>query len=235
MTNYIKNKSIDYSKANNIPDLRDIGEATWNFISIIYESDWDSLITNKKNISFKQHVTSKFMPKLQKTRIPSNKKKLTNKPASFVKLPPLIPAKTCKKVMEISKFFKKEIKPMEKKEARKSYAQVLSPKTSKILKIKEIFPKLPANKIDNIYRIVNGGNKPKPKLNMTMKGLSRKQVIISMSNDNKTKFMESSSSHITNLNRALKIIKLDIIADFVHIDQAGITIVTNKVVSSLDL
>jgi len=56
-----------------------------------------------------------------------------------------------------------------------------------------------------------------------------------MSNDNKAKFMESSSSHITNLNRALKIIKLDIMADFVHIDQAGITIVTNKVVSSLDL
>ena len=70
---------------------------------------------------------------------------------------------------------------------------------------------------------------------MTTKELSRKQVIISMSNDNKTKFMEFSSSHITNLNRTLKNIKLDILADFVCIDQAGITIITNKVTSFLGL
>ena len=47
--------------------------------------------------------------------------------------------------------------------------------------------------------------------------------------------MEFSSTHITNLNRALKNIKSEVIADFVHMDQAGITIVTNKVTSSLDL
>ena len=70
---------------------------------------------------------------------------------------------------------------------------------------------------------------------MTMKGPSKKHVIIPMSNDNKAKFMESSSSHITNLNRTLKNIKLDILADFVCIDQAGITIITNKVTSFLGL
>lgn len=84
----------------------------------------------------------KFTPKLQETRIPSNKEKSTDKPARFVKLSPLIPVKTYKKVMEISKFFKKGIKPMEKKEARKLYAQASSLKTSKILKIKEMFLKL---------------------------------------------------------------------------------------------
>jgi len=50
---------------------------------------------------------------------------------------------------------------------------------------------------------------------MTMKGLSRKQVIIPMSNDNKTKFMESVSFYITNLNRALKNIKSEVMANFV--------------------
>ena len=45
-----------------------------------------------------------------------------------------------------------------------------------------------------------------------------KQVIIPMSNENKAKFMESSSAHITNLNRVLKNIKLEVIADFVCID-----------------
>ena len=139
------------------------------------------------------------------------------------------------KVIKIFKFFKKGIKPMEKKKARKLYTQALSFKTNKILKIKEMFLKLPANKIDNIYRIINEYNKPKPKLNMTTKRLSRKQVIILISNDNKVKFIELSSSHIANLNRALKNIKLNIIADFVHMNQANITIVTDKVMSSLYL
>ena len=110
MTKYIKNKSINYSKTNDIPDLSSVGEVAWNFISIIYESGWDSLIANKENRTFRQCVTQKFTPKLQETRTPTNKDKLTDKPASFMKLPPLIPAKTSKKVIEIFKFFKKSTK-----------------------------------------------------------------------------------------------------------------------------
>jgi len=56
-----------------------------------------------------------------------------------------------------------------------------------------------------------------------------------MNNDNKAKFMKLSSSYITNLNRALKNIKSEVMVDFICMDQAGITIVTNKVTSSLDL
>ena len=70
---------------------------------------------------------------------------------------------------------------------------------------------------------------------MTMKSPFRKQVIISMSNNNKSKFMKLSSTHITNLNRALKNIKSEVVADFVHTNQAEIIIITNKVVSPLDL
>ena len=47
--------------------------------------------------------------------------------------------------------------------------------------------------------------------------------------------MESSSFHITNLNRALKNIKLNVLAGFAHSGQTGITIVINKVTISLDL
>ena len=47
--------------------------------------------------------------------------------------------------------------------------------------------------------------------------------------------MESLSKHIVNLKRALKNIKLDVMANFVCMDQAGITIITNKVTVSLDL
>ena len=56
-----------------------------------------------------------------------------------------------------------------------------------------------------------------------------------MSNNNKTKFIEKSSIHITNINRALKNIKLEVMADFIHSDQVSITIVTNKITSSLNL
>jgi len=56
-----------------------------------------------------------------------------------------------------------------------------------------------------------------------------------MSDDNKSKFMSSSDSYITNLNRVLKNIKSDIMADFVRLDQHGIIITTNKVASALDL
>ena len=161
---------------------------------------------------------SKFTSKIQETRSIIKGDKLTDKPASFAKLPLLISTKTSKKIKEISMFFKKSTKPTEKKNTGKSYAQALLPNISKILKIKENFPKLQANKIDNIHKIINDIGKPKPKLNMMIKSLSRKQVIIPMSNVNKAKFMESSSTHITNLNRVLKNIKSEVMADFIHID-----------------
>ena len=70
---------------------------------------------------------------------------------------------------------------------------------------------------------------------MITKELSRKQVIISMSNDNKVKFIENSSAHIINTKKVLKNIKSEVIADFVWSNQVGIIIATNKVAASLDL
>jgi len=49
------------------------------------------------------------------------------------------------------------------------------------------------------------------------------------------KFIEDSSNHVTYLNRALKNIKSEIIVDFIWPDQSGITIITNKVILSLEL
>ena len=47
--------------------------------------------------------------------------------------------------------------------------------------------------------------------------------------------MKDSSAHISNINRPLKNIKSDIIADFICLDSKGIIITTNKVLSTLDL
>jgi len=71
------------------------------------------------------------------------------------------------------------------------------------LKNQRKFSKITSKKIKNIYKIINGNDKFKPKLNMTMKGLSRKQVIVPMNNENKVKFIKEFNAHITNLNSTL--------------------------------
>jgi len=123
-------------------------------------------------------------------------------------------SRSSKEILEKSKFFKNKgikLKENTNPKNRQSYAQASAPKVNEILKL-ENFPNLSAKKIKNIY---NNSGKIKSRINVTTKELFRRQIIILMSNDNKLKFLTSSNSHITNLNRALKNIKLDIMADFV--------------------
>ena len=47
--------------------------------------------------------------------------------------------------------------------------------------------------------------------------------------------MEDSCNHVTNINKTLKSIKLEVTVNFICSDQSGVMIVTNKVVSPLDL
>jgi len=70
---------------------------------------------------------------------------------------------------------------------------------------------------------------------MTTKGPSYKQVIIPMNKKNTINFVKDSSTHITIINRNLKNIKSDVMANFIHIKNKGVVIATNKVVSTLDL
>ena len=132
-------------------NINGIDKATWNFISAIYNLGWDTLIADKNNHSFRQKVAAQFISKLNKIKPNKNKKK-PDKSASFIKLPPPIPAKTPKKVNEISKYFKKNNQPIEKKNTRKLYVQAsLSTSNIKeVLKIKETFLSLKVNRIENI-------------------------------------------------------------------------------------
>jgi len=70
---------------------------------------------------------------------------------------------------------------------------------------------------------------------MTTKDPSCKQVIVLMNSDNMVKFMSSSSNHIININRLLKNIKSECKADYIRVENSGIIIVTDKVMSVLDL
>jgi len=98
-----------------------------------------------------------------------------------------------------------------------SYAQATKPSanTSEVLKIKEAFLAFNAKKIDQVNNIIKGNPKPKLRIQMTTKGLSRKQVIIPMSGDNNSTFMKNSSLHVTNINRNLKNAKSEVLVDYI--------------------
>ena len=86
---------------------------------------------------------------------------------------------------------------------------------SEVLKIKEMFPSLSTQKVNQVNSIVNGQAKPKPCIKMTTKGPSRKQVIIFMSRENINSFMKSSSLHVANLNRLLHNAKSEVLTDYI--------------------
>jgi len=124
ITKYILNKSVKREKVNDFEDFKDVGKVTWDFISAIYSSGWNTLWVNN-NILFKTKVASKFTPKINS--IPKNKdSKKTKKLASVSSLPPFIPMKLPKEIKDIVKYFKKSNNPKGKEMAKMSYIQVSS-------------------------------------------------------------------------------------------------------------
>ena len=107
--------------------------------------------------------------------------------------------------------------------------------TSEVLKIKEAFPAINMKKIDQINNIVKNNLKPKPHIQMTIKGLSRKQVIIPMSGKNNNNFMKNSTTHITNINKYLRNAKSEVLVDYIYSDSLSISIIPNKVSLQSDL
>ena len=241
MGKYIWDKSIN-SNSNNIKNLKSVGKAVWEFLSSIYNSHWDGLYIDKTNTTFRNKVKPKFIPQIPKS-MNNNKGKEIVKPTFISLIPPLIFAKLQKEVNELSKYFKKNTNSQQKK----SYANATSlpkqpslatPKniTREMLKIKKMFSNLPNKKIKKMQKIINGSkDKVKLKINITTKGPSRKQVIIPMNNNITKKFIKNSSLHVANINCALKTIKSNIIADFIHVNNKGIVITTNNISSESDL
>ena len=126
---------------------------------------------------------------------------------------------------------------LSKTNSGKSYTQVSKPSvnTSEVLKIKEAFPSLNAQKIDQVNNIVNGQNKAKPHIKMTTKGPSRKHVIIPMSSDNVSSFMKNSSTHVANINRSFQNAKTDVLVDYIRSDNIGISVIVNKIAQQSDM
>jgi len=103
------------------------------------------------------------------------------------------------------------------------------------LNFKKIFPNYLIKKIKEIYKTVYNSNIPKPHLNMTTKGPSCKQIIVSMSSDNIKTFMTLSNDYIININWALKNVKSNVIIDFICLDYRGPIFILNEVAAPSDI
>jgi len=227
MVKYIINKQVNSA------------HIIWKFISLVYEAKWDSLYTDNKSNTFRSKISAKFTPRSASVRNNIKEKTHIPVPVSIEKAPPLppLPAKTKSKVNRISKYFKPTSNKPNMEKPTKSYAQASrqSPSTSDVLKIKESFPALNANQIDRVNNIVKGNPKPKPCIQMTTKGPSRKQIIVPMSSDNSAVFLKNSSVHVSNLNRLLGNTKTEVMVDFIRSDPIRLIIATNKVAVQSDL
>ena len=99
-----------------------------------------------------------------------------------------------------------------------------------------MFPALSANEIEKVLKIKNNGeDNKKPKINMTTRGLLRKEVIILMAKYTTELIVNSAHIHIANINKCLKNSRSDIVADFIRNTNNRIIITTNKLANNLNL
>ena len=150
-------------------------------------------------------------------------------------LPPIL-AKSLKEVNEIFKYFKKNTSSAQKKSYMQASSKIFSLNiTLKTLKIKKTFLYLQNKKIEQVQKLISSKSKTKPYINMTTKSLLFKQVIVPMNNKTAKKYLKDSNTYIVSINQALKSIKSNVMANFIHIDDKGIVISTNNVANPSDL
>jgi len=105
-----------------------------------------------------------------------------------------------------------------------------------IIWVKEVFPTLSADEVGKMLKAKNSGRSmKKPKINMTTREQSRREVIIPMTKANAELIVNSAHIHVSNVNKCLKNSKSDTFADFIRFNINGIIITTNKLASDLNL
>ena len=161
ISKYIANKQVNSKEVNDLKDFNSIGDAIWNFISLIYEAKWDALHMDNKTNTLRMKISSKFTPRVMTNRNNNKKEFAKPVPVSIEKASPsssLLPAKSKTKINTISKYFKSNKTMSNPIKLTKSYAQASrqTASTSEVLKIKKSFPALNTNQIERVNNIVKG-------------------------------------------------------------------------------
>jgi len=118
---------------------------------------------------------------------------------------------------------------------KKSYTQASKSNVEDIIHIKNEFPNLSTKKVVKINDIVNKTSSVKPRINMTTKGPSRKQIIIPMSKNNAEVISNHANYYIININKCFKKAKSNTVANFICLENYGIIITTSQAASAQDM
>jgi len=80
MAKYISNKKIKSLKSNDLEDFKGIGKAIWNFISSVYNTNWNSLYIDNHSNLLRKKISTKYTPKVQPAIGKNNKEVNQPKP-----------------------------------------------------------------------------------------------------------------------------------------------------------
>jgi len=224
--NYIKNCST--SKETPSRDFIPVIKSLWELFDVIFASKWDILLFNReKALTIRKCVGTNFASLFRKNAIlgllKSTVENSKEKSSPLVSTsttssaPPPLPSMVVPPINKNNELINK--KEPKSSNIRKSYVQVsklnVLPNIENVLQIKDTFPSLSAGKVGKMIKAINGSErKKKPSINMTTRGPSRKQVIVSMVKSNAELIVQSVHQHISNINNCLRNIKSDVIVDF---------------------
>ena len=234
---YIVNNPAD--KKVPAREFENVVKGFWSLMSAIYASKWD-LLPVENGTTFQALVGGNILNnyvklglvKLPEAPKPQNSMSLNDTIQKTPSPPP--PSK------KAGSNKKKAPTPKPTNTTKKSYAEASKANNSSniedVIRVKEAFPELSADEVGKMLKVKNnnGGTK-KPKINMTTRGQSRREVIIPMAKSNAELIVNSAHIHISNVNKCLKNSKSNIIADFIRYNASGIIITTNTPANDLDL
>ena len=219
---YIKYNLVDSGPTKR--ELEPVVEYLWKLINTTYAAKWDTLIFNKKkNLTIRKCVGDCIMPYYRQNQPSTPTSNMTTAnpsplPAAEASPPPAtnISAALLPPNKNVKSTIKKDPKPSN---IKKSYAQASKSNLSRIediVQVKKAFPALSVDEVGKVLKIKNSGEgNKKPRINMTTREPSRKEVIILMAKHNAELIINSAHIHIANVNKCLKNSKSDIIADFI--------------------
>ncbi|KAL9710067.1 hypothetical protein Ac2012v2_007129 [Leucoagaricus gongylophorus] len=206
-------------------EVKPVVEKLWRLIDIIYTANWDTVPFSKdKNLTIRKCIGDRIIPYYMQNQpsTESSNTTMTNTPSPLpsteVAPPPTIsiPRAPPPPNKNDESTTKKDPKLLNLK---KSYVQASKSNLSRIediVRVKEAFPALSADEVGKVFKIKNSrGDNRKPKINMTTRGPSRKEVIIPMAKYIAELMINSAHNHITNINKCLRNSKSDIVTDFI--------------------
>ena len=213
---FVKNNLAD--KKAPARKFENVTKGFWNLISAIYSLRWDLLLVEDGK-TFRALVGGNILNNYVKLGLVKQPKTMKPQPSipSNTMNPKIPTSPPPSKTVGLNEKKALTLKPMNMK---KSYAEASKTNNSSniedVIQVKEVFPDLSANEVGKMLKAKNSneGTK-KPKINMTTKGQSRREIIILMAKTNAELIINSAHIHISNINKCLKNSKSNIFADFI--------------------